>query len=139
MYKIFIFSFIFMIAACSENTASVEQTSASQEINQPETEFPISVSQIVTPKQGLVAYVDPVTGKLTSEPTVEQSKQMNDAKNARAQYQEPLVEERMANGAYKIKVPQRLHSNLTATIDEKGGLKIQHQSAAVTNDKKLPQ
>lgn len=139
MYKISVVFFIFTLAACSDKTASVEQDSVSIELSQAETKSPLPVTQIATPRQGLTAYVDPLTGKLTSEPTVEQSKQMSDAQNARVQYQQPLVEERMSNGAYKIKVPQRLHSSLTARIDDKGGVKIQHQPVADASDKKTPQ
>ena len=94
-------------------------------------------SQSNAQQSARVAYIDPVTGELTSKPSDYQLKQLGVEKQAKIESQQQFpIEERLPSGAYKISVPQSLHSQLTATIDEGGKLKVQHQSSPLNSAEK---
>ena len=127
MYKILVVSIscLVVFSACSADDADSSKSSAISANSQ---------------QPSRTAYIDPVTGELISKPSDYQLEQLKAANQARPelrqQFQQPIIEERMPSGAYKVRVPQSLHSQLTATINADGKLKVQHQSPITSTKQK---
>jgi len=135
MYRISIFSLFFLLAlsACNaddlgnhnvSNPASEDRSDANSQ-----TQAQQSAEQLTSKELGRTAFIDPVTGELISEPSVDNMNQLEAANRAQLQYQAPLVEQQMPDGSVKVDLQERFHSQVTATIEKNGKLKIRHEGS----------
>jgi len=135
MYRISIFSVFFLLAlsACSADdfsNQSVSNPNSPSQLDtssQPQTQQ--ASEQLRSKELGRTAFIDPVTGELISEPSADDMTQLETANRAQLQYQAPLVEQRMPDGSVKIDLQERFHSQVTATIEKNGKLKIRHEGS----------
>ena len=135
MYQVLIVSLfcLMVLSACNINDEASNESSVIDESPQR------SISQSTSLQQpGRIAYIDPTTGELTSKPNDYQLKRL-EAENQGARLQQQskqlVVEERMPSGSYKASVPQSLYSQLTATVDADGNLKVRHQASPLSTKK----
>lgn len=125
-----------MLSACNINDTNIFDKSVTQDSSN---SMKVSSQQDQPSAQkGLTAFIDPATGELTSKPSADNMKKLQAASQAQlksmnqAQFQQPLIKQRMADGSVKVDLQGRFHSNLTATIDDNNKLKIEHQKPSLS-------
>jgi hypothetical protein len=74
---------------------------------------------------GLKAYIDPVTGELTTPPPAAVQQQNLQYNTMDVKQEEPVTLIPLENGGYRIPLNGRFMHELSATVQEDGSLKIE--------------
>ena len=115
-------------SSVSPNTDGVNNSAALTQQSQSEEK-----THLIPQQAGRTAFIDSVTGELTSEPNSRQQQQLA-TQQLQSQRQTLVIEQRMSNGAIKATVPQRYHSHLQATVNQNGQFRVRHQKAPLFSE-----